>query len=174
MMTAVFACAAFFVSVFSAVSDVRSLRIPNSHSITIVALFFAAFLLSPDDFGRWWEHLGAAVGMFVVTYAMFVSGMIGGGDAKLGPALALWVGFKGLAAYLFYMSLAGGLLAALSLLIRKRKPFQNPQVGGWIAQVQEGRNAVPYGVAISFGAWAALLHTGFVRYVLDELLKVIH
>lgn len=174
MMTAVFTFAVFCVSVFSAVSDIKSLRIPNIHSILIILLFFAAFLLSPDDFSRWWEHMGAFAGMLVVTYAMFAFGMIGGGDAKLGPALALWVGLKGLAAYLFYMSLAGGLLAGLSLLIRKKKPFTHPPAGSWVAQVQEGRNAVPYGVAISIGAWAALLHTGFAQRALDEILKIIH
>ena len=36
------------------------------------------------------------------------------------------------------------------------------------------RCAVPYGLAISFGAWAAFFHTGFLDHRIDEVIKIIH
>jgi prepilin peptidase CpaA len=161
-------------TVMACVSDVRSLRIPNLYSVIVIGAFALAFAAAPESFGKLSAHVLSLVIIFLITYIMFVSGLMGGGDAKFGSALALWVGLPGIVSYVFWMTLMGGLIAALSLLIKNRKPFSNPAAGSWVAQVQDGRNAVPYGIAISFGAWAALLHTGFVTHQLDEVIKIIH
>lgn len=155
-------------------SDVRTLRIPNRHSLIVLGCFAVAFAVAPDIFGAWWEHLGAGLLMFVVTYLMFAFGMMGGGDSKLGSALALWVGLQGLLPYVFYMAVAGGLVAAASLYIKKKKSFAHPLPQGWVDEVQKGRNALPYGIAISAGFWLAILHTGFLYEILDEVFKLIH
>lgn len=161
-------------TLFSCVSDVKSMRIPNMHSLIIAAAFLVAFAASPESFeGKWWYYPAALVAMFAITFGMFAKGMIGGGDAKLGSALALWVGLQGLVPYVFWMAIAGGLLGVASLFIKKSKRFVGLPPENWIAQVQEGRNAVPYGIAISFGAWGALLQTGFLSHQLHELLKII-
>lgn len=156
------------------VSDVRALRIPNLYSVVVIVAFGIAFLAAPESFGAWWTHLAAFAGMFAVTYVMFCFNMLGAGDSKFGSALALWVGLKGLLPYIFYMAIAGGIVGVLALYFRKKKPFRNPPAGSWMALAQEGRNAVPYGIAISFGGAAALLHTGFVHHQLDELFRLIH
>ena len=156
------------------VSDVRSLRIPDVYSIVVIAAFIPAFLLSPEIFGRWWEHMGALALMFILTYVMFCYGVMGGGDSKFGSALALWVGLKGLVPYVLFMGIMGGVVALASYFIKKKKPFKNPRAGSWVAEVQQGRNAVPYGVAISFGAWMAILHTGIIDHQIHELIKIIH
>ncbi len=174
MLVALLVIIVFIITLASCVSDVRSLRIPNSHSLVILVSFIVAYALSPESFGAWWEHLGAGAGMFVITYLMFVAGMLGGGDSKLGTVLALWVGLKGLMLYVFYMAVVGGFVGIASLVIKKKKPFKNPLPGSWVAQVQEGRNAVPYGIAIVAGAWLALFHTGFLYHQMDELIKIIH
>jgi prepilin peptidase CpaA len=153
---------------------VRSLRIPNLYSVIIIGAFAAAYLVSKESFDPLWHHLGALGVVFIVTYLMFIAGMMGGGDSKLGSALALWVGIKGVVIYVFWMAVAGGLIGGLSLLIRKKKPFARPLPGSWMAAAQEGKNAIPYGVAISFGAWVAMWHTGFITHQLDELFKIIH
>jgi prepilin peptidase CpaA len=164
----------FVTSVMACVSDVRFLRIPNSYVCVVIAAFLPAFLLSPESFGPWWHHLAAGLIFLVITYIMFCCGMLGGGDAKLGAALALFVGLRGLVPYLFYMALVGGLLGALAIVIKKKKPFTHPSPESWAGQLYQGRNAVPYGIAISFGAWAALFHTGFADNILDELIAIIH
>lgn len=174
MIVIVLTCVVFVVTLLSCVSDVRSLRIPNLHSVIIVAAFAIAFLVSKESFGPLWNHVGALGVVFLVTYLMFITGMMGGGDSKLGSALALWVGIKGVIVYVFWMAVVGGLIGGLSLLIRKNKPFAKPLPGSWMAEAQEGKNSIPYGVAISIGAWAAMLQTGFLTKQLDELLRIIH
>ncbi len=164
----------FVTTIASCLSDLRAMRIPNLHVLIIIGAFILAYLLSPESFGRWWEPMASFIIVFVVTYIMFAVGMIGGGDAKLAAALALWTGLPGLAAYMFYMAIMGGVLGVLALVIRKRKTiFKSPE-GSWISEVQSGKNAVPYGIAITFGAWMALLYTGFIHQILDELITIIH
>ena len=166
--------AVFVVTVLACVSDVTSLRIPNLYSVFILGAFAVAYLASHESFDPLWHHLGALVAVFVVTYIMFIAGMMGGGDSKLGSALALWVGIKGVIIYVFWMAVVGGVIGGLSLLIKKKKPFANPRAGSWLAAAQEGKNEIPYGVAISIGAWVAMLQTGFITKQLDELFRIIH
>lgn len=162
-------------TLLACVSDVRTMRIPNMHSVVIAAAFVVAFAASPESFpGKWWFYPAALAIMFAITFGMFAKGMIGGGDAKLGSALALWVGLQGLVPYVFWMAIAGGLLGVVSLFIKKSKRFAGLSPENWIAQVQEGRNAVPYGIAISAGAWGALIQTHFLSNQLHEVSKIIH
>lgn len=164
----------FFVSVLACFSDARTMRIPNSYSVVVIAAFAIAFAIGPESFGKWWWHLGSAALIFAITYVMFAYNMLGSGDSKFGTALGLWVGFKGLLSYVFFMALLGGALGILSLVFRRYKPFANPLPQSWVARAQEGANAVPYGIAISFGAWAGMAHTGFLNHQLDELIRIIH
>jgi len=162
------------VTLLSCISDVRSLRIHNLNSLVILFCFFPAYFASPESFNALWQHLAAMVIMFTVSYVMFVFGMMGGGDSKLGTVLGLWIGLKGLMPFIFYMAIMGGLIGFIALVIFRKKPFKNPMQGSWVAELQEGHNAIPYGVAISFGFWAAFFHTGFAYSQLNEVLKIIH
>src|ERR1700722_2220524 len=173
-ITPVMLFAVFIVTVLSCVSDIRSLRIPNAYALIILACFVPAWLATPADFGPLWYHLAAMGLMFVLSYLMFCKGMMGGGDSKLATALGLWVGLKGLLPFVFYMALMGGVLGAVTLCLRKKKLLSNPKAGSWIEQVQSGQNAVPYGVAISFGSWASFFHTVLIHHHLNEVFKIIH
>src|SRR5256885_8253780 len=53
-------------------------------------------------------HAGAGLAVLVVTFTFFARGWIGGGDAKLAAATALWLGFDQLLNYLTIASLLGG------------------------------------------------------------------
>ena len=48
--------------------------------------------------------------MLAVTFTFFAQGWIGGGDAKLAAATALWLGFDHLLPYVLYASIFGGIL----------------------------------------------------------------
>lgn len=164
----------FVVTLASGWSDIRRLRIPNTYVLAVLGLFVIGFAAAPDSFGLWWEHLGAMLAFLVLTYIMFAFGMLGAGDAKYGAALALWVGLPGLLPYVFFMAMAGGVLGVFSLLLRKYRPFKNPPAGGWVATVQDGGNAVPYGIALGIGLWGCFFHTAVLSHQLDELIKIIH
>ncbi|TAL35667.1 MAG: peptidase, partial [Alphaproteobacteria bacterium] len=101
----------FGVTIMACVSDVRSLRIPNLYSIVVIGAFAVAFAAAPESFGKLSAHLLALVLIFLITYIMFVTGLMGGGDAKFGSALALWVGLPGIVSYVFWMTLMGGFIA---------------------------------------------------------------
>lgn len=162
------------VTLLSCVSDVRSLRIPNWHVLVIIACFIPAWLATPELFGGLTSHLVAMGLMLVITYVMFSLKMMGGGDSKLGTALGLWIGLKGFLPFMLYMAIMGGVLGVITVLIEQKKPFKNPRHGSWVEQTQTGHNVVPYGIAISFGAWAAFLYTGLIHNQLNEVFKIIH
>lgn len=148
-------------------SDIRGMTIPNLYSVIVLGAFFVAFGLLwvfgyDHVFSGLSRHLAAALIVFVITLIMFAAKVIGAADSKLGTAFALWVGLKGLIPFIFYTSLAGGLLGVAALAIRKWKPFKDPEEGSWIAQVQGGASKVPYGVAIALGALASFVKLGYV------------
>ncbi len=147
------------ITLLSCLSDIRSLSIPNAYSLAILLCFVPAWIAMPSVFAPLWQHVAAFFIVFIVTYAMFYKGMMGGGDVKLATALSLWIGLRGMIPFIFSMSIVGGVLGVLTLIIRKKKPFRHPRPGGWIGEVQAGRDAIPYGVAISFGAWVVFFHT---------------
>lgn len=124
----VLACIAivFVVTLMACVSDARSLRIPNMYSVAVLAAFGVACLASPQVFQPLWNHFLALGIIFVVTYLMFIAGMMGGGDSKFASALAIWIAAKGVMVFVFWMAVAGGVIGVLTLWMKKKKPFRTP------------------------------------------------
>ncbi len=147
-----FASSAVFLLALSdaAVSDVRSFRIPNRASVTLLAAFVVFALASGVGMDVALRHGAACVLVFIAGAALFALGIWGGGDVKLLAAASLWTGFAGLPRLLAVMSVAGGLLA-VSVLLLRRLPAANE---GWLTLWQRRVTAsghVPYGVAIAAG-----------------------
>src|SRR5579885_3599784 len=98
--------------------DVASFTIPNRVQLAIVAAFVGFALaagMPAGDFG--WHLLSAAIAL-AVSFALFALGYIGGGDAKLFAAVALWLGFADLGTFAVAASLFGGLLTLTVLTLR--------------------------------------------------------
>lgn len=151
----------------AAVSDFKGFRIPNIVSVVIIIAFVLAFGVTSLTgqrefiFGTYASHGAAALVVLVVTAIMFCLKQLGAGDSKFATAVALWVGLSGLAAFLFYMAMAGGVIAGLSLALKQWKPLKNPPAESWLAKAQEGHPSVPYGIAIALGALASFVYTGY-------------
>jgi prepilin peptidase CpaA len=97
-------------------------------------------------------HLGAAALVLVFAFIFFARGWIGGGDAKLAAATALWFGFGHLMDYLVYASLLGG---ALTLLLLQFRRWPLPQVLArqpWVSRLHEPQEGIPYGIALAAAA----------------------
>ncbi|MEO6091779.1 MAG: prepilin peptidase [Novosphingobium sp.] len=91
-------------------------------------------------------QLALAVAVLGLFAALFQAGAMGGGDAKLLTALALWVQPAGFARLVVLMSLAGGVLTLGCMLAHR-------------LQHRSGAPAVPYGVAIAAaGLWTLASH----------------
>jgi len=153
--------------VLAAKSDFKGFKIPNIVPLVIVGCFIVSYgtlylmgetaiIFKPLGF-----HLGAALLVLIFTGALFAFKKLGAGDSKFATAIALWVGASGLVPFLFYMSLAGGIIAAISLYLQKKKPVQSPSEGSWIDVAQKGGGSVPYGIAIAIGALVSFIYLGY-------------
>lgn len=151
----------------SAISDFKSMTIPNIYAGGIVLAFIPAFAadyftgVGMEFFAALSSHLIAGGLVFALTLLLFAARVMGAGDSKLCSALALWVGLSGLAAFIFYMALVGALLAVATKIMNKKLLFPNAAEGSWIALSQKGAGGVPYGIAILCGAVIAFYQLGY-------------
>src|SRR5215472_9163481 len=90
---------------FAASSDLLTMTIPNRVSLLLVVGFAALAVASGMSLTVVGWHVLAAVLVLVITYGFFTQGWMGGGDAKLAAATALWFGFDHLPDYAIYTSL---------------------------------------------------------------------
>jgi prepilin peptidase CpaA len=148
----------------AAAYDFASLRIPNPLPTGILGLFLIQALADPMQ-TAWLSHLGAGLLVFAAAALLFAFRLVGGGDAKLIGATALWVGLPDLPAHILLTAVAGGVLGLLLLALRPiawsflaRMP---PAWAGWIPHALAPKAGVPYGVAIAAsGILVALAHSG--------------
>lgn len=165
----VFLACLFVTLIFSAMaglSDIRRMIIPNTYSMYIIVSFMISYITLyfygvEGVFKPILSHLMSAGLTFFVTFILFSMRVIGGGDSKFATACALWVSVKYLPIYLFFMTVIGGVLGGVALYLKRKKPYANPTEGSWVAQVQGGKDKVPYGVAIAFGTVVAFSYAGY-------------
>ena len=147
---------------FAASSDLLTMTISNRLSLALAGGFFLLTLMTGMSLPTIGMHLAAAAVVLVVTFACFSQGWIGGGDAKLAAATALWLGFDHLLDYAIYASLFGG---ALTLLILQFRKFPLPETLArqkWIARLHEAGGGVPYGIALAAAALVVYPKTGWM------------
>jgi len=148
---------------FAAASDLVSMTISNRLSIALLVGFFviAAMIGMPlADVGR---HVLACLLVLAVAFVFFSRGWIGGGDAKLAAATALWLGFPLLLEYAMVSSILGGLLT-LMLLQLKRIPLPSPLAAQpWITRLHSLENGIPYGIALAAAGLSVYPETPFMR-----------
>ncbi len=104
---------------FAAASDLLTMTISNRVSLALLAGFglMAALIgMSLNDIGL---HFAAATLVLAVAFGCFAFGWIGGGDAKLTAAIALWLGFAHLIEFLLAASIFGGVLTLLIIGFRR-------------------------------------------------------
>ena len=153
----------------ASLSDLKGLTIPNRYSIVALGIYGACFLLltilgRADILPTLTSSLLAALIFFGVTFIMFSFKLLGAADSKLGTVFSLWVGLKALPVFLFYMTLMGGVLAIIAIILKKKPMIKEPLVDSWVDKVQKGDSKVPYGVAIFVGLLATFIKLGYFRY----------
>src|SRR4029079_9272994 len=104
---------------FAASSDLFTMTIANRVSLILIAGFLLLAPLTGMSTGDMLSHAGAAAIVLAFAFVFFARNWIGGGDAKLAAATALWFGFDHLLDYLIYASLCGGALTLAILQFRK-------------------------------------------------------
>ncbi len=148
---------------FAAASDLLTMKISNRLSLGLALAFFpVAFLLDMPlaDIG---SHVLASAVVLGVCFCFFVMGWIGGGDAKLAAAIALWLGFAYLTQYLFLAAIIGGVLTLVLLKLRSY-PLPVSLVGTrWIERLHAPATGVPYGIALAAAALLVYPKTQFIQ-----------
>jgi prepilin peptidase CpaA len=137
---------------YAAASDLITMRLSNRLTLALVA-GFAVFALLCGLSGEtiaW--HLGAGALVLVITFGMFAAGWIGGGDAKLAAATALWLGPELLFNYVVISSALGGFLT-LGLLSMRNNPLPSFAAGWpWLQRLHGPKTGIPYGIALAAAA----------------------
>ena len=150
---------------FAASSDLFTMTISNRVSLALVAGFLALAVLSGLGFYDILSHIGAGFTVLTVAFACFAMGWVGGGDAKVAAAAALWFGFSHLLSYLVYASFFGGALTLLLLQFRQW-PLPYSLAGqAWLIKLHAKESGVPYGIALAIGALAIYPETEWIKAV---------
>jgi prepilin peptidase CpaA len=137
---------------FAASSDMFTMTISNKLSLALAGGFFVLALVIGLSWSAIGMHLAAAALVLVITFGFFSQGWIGGGDAKLAAATALWFGFDNLLDYLVYASLFGGVLTVALIMFRKL-PLPGPLARQpWILRLHDEGGGIPYGIALAIAA----------------------
>lgn len=141
----------------AAVSDLLTLQIPNWTCALVAVLFLPTALLSGIGLYGIALHYGTGLLLFVIGALLFAYGVLGGGDVKLLAAISIWIGWGNLLPYLLVVSIFGGLLALISILLRriKRLPAFLSSLP-WLTPGADRKQPIPYGVAIVAAALAGL------------------
>lgn len=137
----------------AAARDALSFTIPNWISLALVAIFPLTGLAAGVPLPTLGLHLGVGAAALVAGMALFALGWVGGGDAKLMAAVALWLGWPAVVSFLVVAAVAGGVLAVVLLALRtatlRAVVLSGPR---WLVRLAEPGEGVPYGVAIAVGA----------------------
>src|SRR6187549_795529 len=148
---------------FAASSDLLTMTISNRLSIALAAGFFLMTLITGMGLYAIGMHLAAAAVVLAVAFIFFSQGWIGGGDAKLAAATALWFGFDHLLEYLVYASLFGG---ALTLLLIQFRQWPLPYLlagQAWLNRLHDRQAGIPYGIALALGALMVYPETQWIK-----------
>jgi prepilin peptidase CpaA len=139
----------------AACSDFLTMLIPNRVSAILLASFVVVAPLAGLGLTDIALHLSAGLIVFSACFALFAFNIMGGGDAKLLTASAVWFGMTfSLFEFLIYVSFVGGILTMAILSLRAHTNTilaSGMPVPGHLMTAKK----VPYGIAIGVAAFMA-------------------
>jgi prepilin peptidase CpaA len=160
-----------FAMAFAGVSDLLSMTIQNRVSLILIVSFAVLAPLTGMALDIYAMHFVAGAVVLAATFALFAMGTMGGGDAKLMSATAVWLGWNfGLAEYLLVMSVLGGFLTMailryrnshLALVYSDRLEFMRR-----LARKDQG---IPYGIALGSAGLLTFPASPMCQWVIDRL-----
>jgi len=137
---------------YAAATDLLTMTIPNRITLAVALSFFVVAPFAGLTWTEFFTHLGVGAAVLVAAIAMFSFNLLGGGDAKLLAAAALWMGSEKFLPYLTQVALCGGALALAILAYRR---FALPAFllkQGWATRLHDSKSGIPYGIALAAAA----------------------
>ena len=140
--------------IYAACSDVASLTIPNWVSLAMAGAFPVFALAAGVGIGQIGLNFLFGFAVLAFGFFLFQVNIIGGGDAKLMAAAAVWTGMAAFMPFAFWTALAGGAFALIVLMLRKYAPIL-AYAPPFVYRLLTPKTGVPYGVAIMIGGLMA-------------------
>ena len=150
---------------FAAASDLLTMTISNRVSLALAAGFLVLAAVSGMSAYDILLHVGAGVTVLAIGFDCFAMGWVGGGDAKVAAAAALWFGFAHLMNYLLYASLFGGALALLLLHFLLWPLPLSFALQPLLARLHAKATGIPNGMALAMGALMIYPETDWLKAV---------
>lgn len=134
---------------FAALNDLLSMTIPNRIPLLLLFSFGLVAPFSGMDLQTYATSFLAGAVVLLACFAMFAANVMGGGDAKLLTATAVWYGFNiSLIEFLLSVAFMGGVLTLGILLLRSRS--QEIMTAGLpIPDSLLVAKKIPYGIGIA-------------------------
>lgn len=140
-----------FCLALAALTDLFTMTIPNRVSIILLGTFLLVAPMAGIEWHIFVMSLTAGVLVFLACFVMFALNVMGGGDAKLLTACAVWYGFNSsLIAFLMAVAFMGGMLTLVILLLRSRSQ-EIMATGIPVPDSLLVARKIPYGIAIAIG-----------------------
>jgi prepilin peptidase CpaA len=153
----------------AAFSDLFTMTIPNRVSAILLGAFILIAPIAGLSVSLIGMHLAAGLAVFAACFTLFALNVMGGGDAKLLTASAVWFGFNSsLIEFLIYTSFFGGLLTVLILLMRKQENTILAS-GLPVPHLLFTAKKIPYGIAIGLGGFFAYPSSPLMQAALAQL-----
>jgi prepilin peptidase CpaA len=159
-----------FCMVFAAVSDLLSMTIANRVSLILIAAFAILAPLTGLDWATYGWHFLAGALVLAVTFGIFAIGGMGGGDAKLMTATAVWIGFSfSLLDYLLTAAMLGGLMTLMIIIFRKSALATFHGRNMFLRHLSDESTGIPYGIALGAAGLLIFPHSPVVVAALQRL-----
>ena len=150
----------------AACSDLLTMTIPNRLSVVLIASFVLIAPFSGLATHDILMHFAAGGAVFAACFILFAFNIMGGGDAKILTASAIWFGWNdSLVNYLAYVSILGGFLSVVILMMSKQHNLILAY-GIPIPETMLHKKKVPYGIAIGAAAFLAYPMSPIVKLAL--------
>lgn len=155
-----------FAVAVAAVGDLLTMTIPNRVVLVLLAGFVVLAPLTGMDWTTAAMHGAAGGAMLAVAFFLFAMNWIGGGDAKLAAAIALWMGWNAqLIEFVGLASVFGGLLTLAVIMFRQVPVPAFAARAAWITRLHDATAGVPYGIALAAGGLAVYPHTVWMQLI---------
>ncbi|MEM6461556.1 MAG: prepilin peptidase [Pseudomonadota bacterium] len=155
---------------FAALTDTLTMTIPNRVTYILLVSFAVIAPLTGMEWATYGLHFVAGLIVFTVCFGLFGIGVMGGGDAKLLTATAVWFGLNlQLLTFLTYVAFLGGVLTIAIVVLRlDRFAFVTWRVSA-ISHILDPKGGVPYGIAIGIAGLICYPASTLMQYALGQL-----
>jgi prepilin peptidase CpaA len=155
-----------FCLALAAISDLFTMKIPNKLSAAILVSFLVFAPLVGLGWAEYGMSIAAASAVFAVCFMLFAMNVMGGGDAKLLTATAIWFGFTpALISFLVTVAFVGGFITLIFLLLRANANTAMA-MGIRLPASLVTESKIPYGIAIAIGGYLTFQQSPVVNLVL--------